>query len=398
MQERFSAHFILDRTHGCRCMTNESATDEALAWLALLRAPGLGAGAIRALVARHGSARSVVALARNEPAIPSAARAALCAPDADAQATDRRWLEQPGHHLLTHSSEDYPALLRDIPSAPAALFVAGNPTHLWSPQIAIVGSRNATASGLANARAFARTFAQAGNVVTSGLAEGIDGAAHAAALDAGGVTVAVLGTGPDVIYPRQHADLAARIRANGALVSEFPPGTTGKPEHFPRRNRIIAGLSLGTLVIEAGLNSGSLITARLAAEQGREVFALPGSIHSPLARGCHRLIRDGATLVETADEVLEQLRGIGARLADHLRGRLGDDAATGPQPTRAASPGKRDPEYTRLLAALDRTPASLDELAARSSLPVAALSSMLLVLELEGVVAGSGGGRYVLAQ
>lgn len=379
-------------------MTPDSAaTNEAVAWLALLRAPGLGGGAIRALVARHGTARRVVAHARHEPSIASAARDAICSPDANAQAADRRWLEQPGHHLLPHTSEDFPALLRDIPSAPAALFVAGDPTRLWSAQIAIVGSRNATAGGLANARAFARAFAHAGNVVTSGLAEGIDGAAHAAALDAGGATVAVLGTGPDVIYPRQHADLAARIRANGALVSEFPPGTTGRPEHFPRRNRIIAGLSLGTLVIEAGLNSGSLITARLAAEQGREVFALPGSIHSPLARGCHKLIRDGAMLVETADEVLEQLRGIGARLADHLRGRLGDQAAADPQPTPAATPAKRDPDYDRLLAALDRTPASLDELAARSSLPISALSSMLLVLELEGVVAAAGGGRYVLA-
>lgn len=378
-------------------MTADSAADEALAWLALLRAPGLGAAAIRGLVRSHGSARRVVERSRQEDSIPAAARDALSTPDAATQAADRRWLDEPGHHLLTHVSEDFPALLRDIPSAPAALFVAGDPVHLWSAQIAIVGSRNATASGLANARAFAKAFAQAGNVVTSGLAEGIDGAAHAAALDAGGPTIAVLGTGPDVIYPRQHADLAARIRANGALVSEFPPGTSGKPEYFPRRNRIIAGLSLGTLVIEAGLNSGSLITARLAAEQGREVFALPGSIHSPLARGCHKLIRDGAMLVETADEVLEQLRGIGARLADHLRGRLGERAAADALPTPAATPGKRDPDYVRLLAVLDRAPACLDELAARSGLPIAALSSMLLVLELEGVVAPAGGGRYVLA-
>ena len=379
-------------------MTADSlAADEALAWITLLLAPGLGAGAIRALVARHGSARSVVAQARREPSIPSAARDAVCSPDGETQAADRRWLDQPGHHLIPFACDDYPALLRDIPSAPAALFVAGDPTHLWSAQIAIVGSRNATASGLANARAFARAFAQSGNVVTSGLAEGIDGAAHAAALDAGGTTIAVLGTGTDVIYPRQHADLAARIRISGALVSEFPPGTIGKPEHFPRRNRIIAGLSLGTLVIEAGLKSGSLITARLAAEQGREVFALPGSIHSPLARGCHKLIRDGAMLIETADEVLGQLRGIGERLADHLRGRLGDRAAGSGQPGPARETAKRDPEYVLLLDALDRTPASLDELAQRSRLPVASLSSMLLVLELDGVVSAASGGRYVLA-
>ena len=379
-------------------MTADSATtDEALAWLALLRAPGLGTGTIRTLLARHGSARNVVAQARREPSIPSATRDAIGSPNGEAQSADQRWLEQPGNHLITFASEDYPALLRDIPSAPAALFVAGDPIHLWSAQIAIVGSRNATASGLANARAFAKAFAQSGNVVTSGLAEGIDGAAHAAALDAGGATIAVLGTGTDVIYPRQHDDLAARIATNGALVSEFPPGTAGKPEHFPRRNRIIAGLSLGTLVIEAGLNSGSLITARLAAEQGREVFALPGSIHSPLARGCHKLIRDGAMLIETADEVLGQLRGIGARLADHLRGRLGEGSAGAAHENPAPATAKRDPEYARLLAALDRTPVSLDELAERSRLPIPALSSMLLVLELEGVVSAANGGRYVLA-
>lgn len=372
--------------------------DEALAWLALLRAPGLGAGAIRTLVARHGSARGAVAQARREPSIPSAARDAVCSPDRETQAADRRWLDQPGHHLIPFAGDEFPALLRDIPSPPAALFIAGDPTHLWSPQVAIVGSRNATAGGLANARAFARAFAQSGNVVTSGLAEGIDGAAHAAALDAGGTTIAVLGTGTDVIYPRQHGELAARIRAAGALVSEFPPGTAGKPEHFPRRNRIIAGLSLGTLVIEAGLNSGSLITARLAAEQGREVFALPGSIHSPLARGCHKLIRDGAMLVETADEVLDQLRGIGARLADHLRGRLGGLPAIAGHEGPAPATAKRDPEYARLLTALDHAPVSLDELADRSRLPIAALSSMLLVLELEGVVAAASGGRYVLAR
>jgi DNA processing protein len=237
----------------------------------------------------------------------------------------------------------------------------------------------------------------AGNVVTSGLAEGIDGAAHAAALDAGGATIAVLGTGPDTIYPRHHRDLAARIVERGALVSEFAPGTAGKPENFPRRNRIIAGLSLGTLVIEAGLNSGSLITARLAADQGREVFALPGSIHSPLARGCHKLIREGATLVETAEEVTDQVRAIGARLADHLRLRLAQDAGTPAALPPAGMPVRRDPDCARLLACIDHEPAALDQLAARSGLGVAALSSMLLVLELEGVVVAANGGRYALA-
>lgn len=366
--------------------------DEALAWLTLLRAPGLGASALRQLAAREGTALAALARARNDPAIPAETRAALREPDPAGRAADERWLQQPDHHLLAWGGEDYPPLLREISGAPAALLVSGNPAHLWSPQIAIVGARSASASGLANARSFSRAFVQSGCVVTSGLAEGVDGAAHTAALDAGGATLAVLGTGPDVVYPRQHRELAARIVADGALVSEFPPGTSGRPEHFPRRNRIIAGLALGTLVIEAGLNSGSLITARLAAEQGREVFALPGSIHSPLARGCHRLIRDGALLVETADEVLGQLRGIGGRLADHVRARLAGAPDAGERPTLAP-----DPEYARLLAALDHAPAAVDELALRTGLPVAALSSMLLVLELDGVVAAAAGGRYALA-
>jgi DNA processing protein len=229
---------------------------------------------------------------------------------------------------------------------------------------------------------------RAGNVVTSGLAEGVDGAAHEGALEGDGKTIAVLGTGVDVVYPRRHRELAERIIHNGALVSEFPPGTAGKPEHFPRRNRIISGLSLGTLVIEASLNSGSLITARLAAEQGREVFALPGSIHSPLARGCHKLIRDGAKLVETAADVLEDMRGVGAALAEGLRRRI--DAPDRGAPASAQS---ADPDYMRLLAALEGQPRALDELVAHTQLPAAALSSMLLVLELDGAVVAENG-RY----
>jgi DNA processing protein len=303
---------------------------------------------------------------------------------------DLAWLEHGDHHLIVWGGDDYPPLLRNVHNAPAALFVHGDPARLWTPQIAIVGARNASAGGLTNARSFARAFVQTGNAITSGMAEGIDGAAHTAALDAGGITIAVLGTGPDLIYPRQHEALAARIVTSGALVSEFPPGTVGKPEHFPRRNRTIAGLSLGTLVIEASLNSGSLITARMAAEQGREVFALPGSIHSPLANGCHKLIREDAKLVETADEVLSELHGMGAALADGLRQRLALPAT----PARAAiSSHADDPDFARLLAAMSTAPAAMDELVARTGLSAAALSSMLLVLELDGAVV-SENGRY----
>lgn len=367
-------------------MPIELKHDELRAWLILLRAPLLGAAALRELIERHGSAAA--AIARRDAKIPEAARAAITTPDEAAIERDLRWLGAAENHFIPFDSEDFPSLLREAQNPPAALFVAGDPACLWSPQIAVVGARSSSGAGLANARVFARDFVMAGNVVTSGLAEGVDGAAHDAALKAGGKTIAVLGTGPDLVYPRQHKELALRIIANGALVSEFPPGTPGKPEHFPSRNRIIAALSLGTLVIEAGLKSGSLITARLAAEQGREVFALPGSIHNPLARGCHQLIRDGARLVETADEVLQELRGVGALLAEGLRQRIAPKSA-------AAGGGEvaRDPEYARLVGALDDVPCAIDELSARTGLPAAALSSMLLVLELEGVVSAENG-RY----
>jgi len=370
-------------------MPLELTPDETRAWLVLLRAPGLGAGGVRELVGRYGSASAAQAAAAREARTGVEARAWLASPDAATIKRDLAWLEAPDHHLIVATSEDFPSLLRDAQNPPAALFVAGDPTCLWSAQIAIVGARSATATGLANARAFAKTLAQAGNTITSGLAEGIDGAAHEGALEAGGKTIAVLGTGPDLVYPRKHADLAQRIVAHGALVSEFPPGTPGKSENFPRRNRLIAALSLGTLVIEAGLNSGSLITARLAAEIGREVFALPGSIHSPLARGCHKLIRDGAKLVETAEEVIGELRGVGGLLAEGLRRRLDAPAASAP----VSATAQRDPEYQRLLDALDAEPAALDELVERTGLAAAALSSMLLVLELDGAVAAENG-RY----
>lgn len=220
------------------------------------------------------------------------------------------WLEQAGQLLLMWDSPDYPALLAELPDPPPVLFVAGERTLLESPQLAIVGSRQASAPGLDTARQFARSLAAGGFTVTSGLALGIDGAAHQGALDVDGRTVAVLGTGLQCLYPRRHLGLAERIVAGGgALVSELPLDCTPQPGNFPRRNRIISGLSVGVLVVEASPSSGSLITARLAAEQGREVYAIPGSIHHPGARGCHQLIRDGATLVETVDDILAGLRG-----------------------------------------------------------------------------------------
>ena len=366
--------------------------EETRAWLTLLRSPALGTGPVRTLVDRHGSAAAAIEAAVRHGEAPPASRAWLSAPDKALLEYDLDWLRAADHHLLSFVDPDFPPLLGEIANPPAALFVAGDVDCLWTAQIAIVGSRNATATGKSDSRAFARAFALAGNVVTSGLAEGIDAAAHNAALDAGGKTIAVLGTGPDLTYPRQHDALAGRISANGALVTEFPPGTPGKPQHFPSRNRIIAGLSLGTLVVEAGYRSGALITARVAGDAGREVFALPGSIHSPLARGCHKLIRDGAKLVETADEILEELAGVGARLADRLRDRINAEVRTNNVPVAAGNQAP-DPEYARLLQALDATPCALDELVSRTGLPASALSSMLLLLELDGTVTAEHG-RY----
>jgi len=368
--------------------------EEWRAWLVALRTPGLGPGGLRERLADAGGRIEAVldGLRRRAGALEGRTRAWLERPDQAQLDRDMAWLAEPRHRLLRCTDEDFPPLLEHIPQPPAALFVAGDATLLLHPQVAIVGARGASATGLVHAREFAGALANSGFVVASGMADGIDGAAHAAALDAGAATVAVVGTGPDRVYPRKHQALARRIAAQGALVSEFPPGTAARADHFPRRNRIIAGLALGTLVIEAGLQSGSLITARLAGEQGREVFALPGSLHNPLAQGCHRLIRDGARLVETPADVAEALAPLARQLGCELAARL--DAAA-PAPDAAAPDGWHgDPAYRRLLDALGHDPAALDELSSRTGQGAAELSSMLLMLELEGVVEGLPGNRY----
>lgn len=368
--------------------------DDARAWLTLLRTPGFGPGTLRALLARAGSARAAVAdraLLRQAGA-DAAALAWLAAPDATQLDVDLAWLAAPGHRLLTCTDADFPPQLETIPQPPAALFVVGDGGVLLRAQVAVVGARRASAQGLVDARSFAGHLAASGLVITSGLADGIDGAAHEAALAAGGLTVAILGTGVDLMYPRKHVDLATRIVAGGgALVSEFPLGTGPRAEHFPQRNRLIAGLALGTVVVEAGLRSGSLITARLAAEQGRDVYVLPGSIHNPLKQGCHRLIRDGARLVEHPAEVIDGLgpaaRALGADLAARLATPANSDE---PVPIRR----ENDPDYHALAVALGTDPVTLDELAERTGLKASALSSMLLLLELEGSVASLAGGRF----
>jgi DNA processing protein len=365
-------------------------TDRALLILLRSRLPD---ALLRTLLASHASPAEALAAARHGAglSLPAEVRQALHRPDEQLLQADLAWLVPANHRLLGWHDPDYPALLRRAPAPPALLFVAGDASLLWHPQIAVVGSRRPTPGGQARARQFARTFAAAGWVVTSGLAEGIDTAAHLGAL-AAGRTVAVVGTGLDRAYPADNAALMDRIAAEGAVVSEHPPGTAAIASHFPSRNRIIAGLSLGTLVVEAALRSGALISARLAAEAGREVFALPGSPDNPVARGCHRLIKDGAGLVETPAEVLAALGPVAADLAQALRGRLGEtpDAASA-----QSAPGQPtgDDDHNRLWSALGHDPTGMDHLAERTGLTVAALSSMLLIMELEGRVAADNG-RY----
>ncbi|MEO5565843.1 MAG: DNA-processing protein DprA [Luteimonas sp.] len=367
---------------------------------ALLRLQ-LAVGAVasrRKLLDTCGSAVDALAAGEREwrsHGIDTAQVQALLHPDRGALARSRAWLQQPGHHLLGWHDPDYPALLRRIASPPLALFIAGDPALLWHPAVAVVGSRSPSAGGLDHGFDFARAFAASGLAVTSGLAAGIDTAAHTGALSADGKTIAVLGTGPDVPYPRANTHLHARIAARGAVVSEHAPGTGVRREQFPSRNRIIAGLSLGTVVVEAAQRSGALITARQAADAGREVFALPGSIANPLARGCHRLIRDGAMLVESAQEVIEALGPLAAQLAEDLRGRLGapNSGAATAVGSAASDAIAAEPDYHRLWQALGHDPTGMDGLVSRTGLTAARLSSMLLVMELEGRVV-SRHGRY----
>ena len=364
---------------------------EPLLRLLLSGAPTSG---LRRLLDSHGTAQAAeVAGARDwaSHGLTAPVCNAIRTPDAAALRNAAEWLQAPGHHLLGWRDAEYPPLLRRIASPPAMLFVAGDPAQLWRPAVAIVGSRTATAGGCTNAGQFARQLAKAGLCIASGLAAGIDAAAHSATLEAGGVTVAVLGTGPDIAYPARHQTLLERIAATGAVVSEHPPGTGPLRQHFPSRNRILAGLSLGTLVIEAALRSGALITAHQAIDAGREVFAVPGSIHNPMVRGCHRLIREGATLVETPQEVIDALTPLVLDLARALQGEL--CASPLPSVAPAQSPLLAQTNYNRLWQALGHDPTGMDALEERTGLTVAELSAMLLTLELEGHVAAEHG-RY----
>ncbi len=366
--------------------TSLSAPEALAPWLTLRRLPDVGTRTQFDLLEHFGSVENIFSAGRGQlEKVLAGKREAidmlLTGPDEKALQSEFEWLGEPGHHLLTWADPDYPALLREIPDPPLVLYIVGERRLLSRPQLAIVGSRNPTPMGRENAHAFAKSLAGAGLVVTSGLALGVDGAAHRGALEAGGRTIAVAGTGLDRVYPARHRDLAHEIvKHGGALVSEFPLGTPPLPENFPIRNRIISGLSLGTLVVEAALQSGSLITARLAVDQGREVFAIPGSIHSPQARGCHALIRQGAKLVESAQDVLEEL---GPLVSVAARAVLENTAPERPI----------DPAATALLKQIGHDPVSIDTLIERSGLTADAVSSMLLQMELNGLVSSCPGGK-----
>lgn len=348
---------------------------ELAAWIKLSLVPGLGGQNLRRLLAAFGLPRQVLAAGRGALAkIVSAEIAARILSDLDAPAVDAalEWAAADCHAVLTLADADYPQPLLETPDPPALLYLRGRRELLARPSLAVVGSRNATPQGMSNAEQFARAFSGAGLTIVSGLALGIDAAAHRGGLDGAGSTIAVLGTGADILYPQRNRDLGERIAREGLIVSEFALGTPPHGSNFPRRNRVISGLTRGCLVVEAALASGSLITARLAAEQGREVFAIPGSIHSPHAKGCHALIKQGAKLVESAQDLLQELGMQGL----------------------AAPPATADPAVTGVLAHLGYDLCNIDALCARSGLTAHAVSAMLLQLELEGKIASLPGGLY----
>lgn len=346
------------------------------AWLALSLTRGLGGESARLLLKELGSPDAVFAASIGS--LKSAVKADIAAEIKkgiadEAIAPALAWLEEPGNHIVTLADSDYPQALLNIPDPPLLLYVKGRLDLLNRPALAVVGSRSATPQGMHNAEAFAKSLSDAGLCIISGLAHGIDASAHRGALHGAGSSIAIVGTGLDKVYPAANRDLAHVLAQQGTLVSEFPLGTPPLAANFPRRNRLISGMSMGCLVVEASLQSGSLITARLALEQGREVFAIPGSIHAPQSKGCHALLKQGAKLVETAQDILEELGG---------------------QLVATAQPASSGGSASALLDHLGYDPADVDTLCARSGLTIAELSAMLLSLELEGRISALPGGLY----
>lgn len=357
------------------------SVDPGLAgWLQLSLTPGIGAATLRGLLKQFGLPQSVLAQSRRELSrfVSPAAIEALDSPAVcDAVERSLAWADREQHHVVTLADTGYPRALLETEDPPPLIFARGRSELLGQTAIAIVGSRNATAQGMENAERFARALSDAGFTIVSGLAIGIDAAAHRGGLAGASSTIAVLGTGIDIRYPERNARLAEEIGERGLLVSEFPLGTPPAAHNFPRRNRLISGLARGCLVVEAALASGSLITARLAADQGREVFAIPGSIHSPLTKGCHALIKAGAKLVESADDVLAELPGCASHTTVH-----------------AAEPAADSGEEPELLKAMGDDPVDIDSLCTRAGRSAEEVAAELLRLELDGRVAMLPGGLY----
>lgn len=364
------------------------------AWLTLIHVNKLGPVTLQKLFSHFGSPERILQANRSELQsldINQAIIDGIQTPTQGAIERDLAWLENENHHLLTIQDPAYPELLKQISNPPYVLFVLGKPelatTLLNDPQLGIVGSRNASAYGKETATSFAKKLADSGLVITSGLASGVDGAAHRGALQAKiGTTIAVAACGLDRVYPAENRQLAEQISQRGLIVSEFPIGTSPMPGHFPRRNRIISGLSLGTLVVEASMKSGSLITARLANEQGREVFAIPGSIHNPLSKGGHTLIRNGAKLVETVEDILEELKHY---IDPNILKSNNEIAAS------TAQQDELDPQHEKILNNMGHEPISIDSLIDRCGLEVEVVSSILLILELNDQVSNHGNGIYM---
>lgn len=349
-------------------------------WLRLSLVPGVGNQSLRKLLMAFGAPQQILAASHATLAkiVPAAVAAAICDGGAGADQLDAiaGWLENPANHIVTLADTAYPQALLQTPDPPPLIYVKGRIGLLNHDALAVVGSRSATPQGIANAESFAQALSDAGLTIVSGLALGIDAAAHRGGLAGAASSLAVVGTGLDIVYPARNRDLAHRLAAEGVIISEFPLGTPALAANFPRRNRLISGLARGCLVVEAALQSGSLITARLANEQGKEVFAVPGSIHSPLSKGCHLLIKQGAKLAESAQDILEELN-------------LPAPAAAPPAATAPADPGAQ-----ALLDGLGFDPCDIDTLCARCGLKSDAVSSLLTQLEIEGQVAALPGGLY----
>jgi DNA processing protein len=365
------------------------AGGEPLAWLALDLIPGLGGEGIRRLLNAFGTPAAVLQQTRSSLercVTPRVAEAIVSGADPARLEAATKWLTADSNHLLTLADSDYPPALLEIADPPPILYLKGRRGLLGAPGIAVVGSRNATPVGAQNAEAFARALSAAGLTIISGMALGIDAAAHRGGLEGGASSIAVVGTGLDLVYPARNRALAHELAERGLIVSEFSLGTPALAKNFPRRNRIISGLSRGVLVVEAALASGSLITARQAAEQGREVFAIPGTIHSPFSKGCHLLIKQGAKLVDDANDILVELQWQTARNAmPAVAPAIGDDETADP-----AEPTESDP----ILAAMGYDPVSLDALMERVSLPAHQIMARMTELELDGAVAPMPGGKY----